>query len=387
MAAKASAFETSGVGVTLLGFACAGGWALLIAVAYFANLNGPTARIPVFMAFAAAALGPIVLIMFAALAAREAARASARMARIAAIANSAAIAPNADQIDDTRELAAALRDEVANLDAIVVTTAKRLGAFEKGLREDGGVIARALAADVETIGRTRAELSAETMAVGEAVARHVEALRDATAETAGAAATLNAQIEAFGAVSAKIGARSAEFAAAVGQSSGASGKLEAAIEKAFSALAQATAMAPKPSAKIVPLKLQGPAKAENVAPPAQSSGAVIAMKRAAPSEARDLTAIVSASGVSLEDTLNAYALERIARAAVHGADARRQAVRSAAPQTMRKLSAYLRSDAEARREAETLRRAPTRAIGAETESETRRRDLASAYLLIDAVLG
>jgi hypothetical protein len=54
---------------------------------------------------------------------------------------------------------------------------------------------------------------------------------------------------------------------------------------------------------------------------------------------------------------------------------------------MRRISAYLRRDAGARRDAEALRRQPARALGAVTDEAGRRRNLASAYLLIDAVLG
>ena len=175
----------TGMSATLLGFGCAGGWALLIAILYFTNFGGAAAHVPMILAFCAAALGPIVLILFSALAARDAARANSTVERVMAITETAAIAPSAEMIEDTRELAAALRTEVEALDTVVHIAAKRLDAFEHGLRQDGGVIARALAVDIETMGRVREDLNAQTIAVGDAIARHVEALRaPSRAETA-----------------------------------------------------------------------------------------------------------------------------------------------------------------------------------------------------------
>ncbi len=451
----------------VLGLACAGAWGFVAFALHHALFsNAPTALSSV-IASAALGLGPITLILFASLAAREASGARIAAEQVLALSEATHMTPSIDAVVQTRDLAAALREEVEALDSIVLVTARRLDAFENGLRADGGLIARALAEDVETMGRVRADLSAETAAIGDAVRTHVTQLRETSAlmreETSVAVAALDSQMKVFGDVSAKIGQRSAEFAAAAADSVNGSAQFNAAIEKALDALAHATSLtdsarksaedaalvaqeaagavrgvtrsaiaeareaakqiraeagalvsaaaAPIAAAFSLPRIISGGGRSANVTPPiakpiaeikAQVASAAAAAKPKpapaltptpiAPAPSNDdaplsLADIVEASGLTITDILCADALDHIAQAAKRGPDARRAMVRAQAPDALRRISAYLRRDAHARREAETLRREPARALGGANESEARRRDLASAFLLIDTVLG
>jgi hypothetical protein len=450
----------------VLGLACAGAWGFVAFSLHHALFpNTPTALSSVIVS-AALGLGPITLILFASLAAREASGARIAAEQVLALSEATHMTPSIDAVVQTRDLAAALREEVEALDSIVLVTARRLDAFENGLRADGGLIARALAEDVETMGRVRADLSAETAAIGDAVRTHVTQLRETSAlmreETSVAVAALDSQVKVFGDVSAKIGQRSAEFAAAAADSVNGSAQFNAAIEKALDALAHATSLtdsarksaedaalvaqeaagavrgvtrsaiaeareaakqiraeagafvsaaaAPVAAAFSLPRIISGGGRSANVTPPipkpiaeikAQVASAAAAKPKPAPAVTPtpiapapsnddaplSLADIVEASGLAITDILCADALDHIAQAAKRGPDARRAMVRAQAPDALRRISAHLRRDAHARREAEALRREPARALGGANESEARRRDLASAFLLIDTVLG
>ena len=425
-----------------LGFMGAACWACLIASGFYADGAGRT-----LIAVGAIALGPIMMILFAALAVREARGARRFAERIAGLTETASFAPSRELVAETHELTQSLRAEMEALDAVVLTTAKRLNAFEQGLRADGGVLARALVDDLKTMGHVRQELNSEAMAVGEAIGRHVSVLRETSEqvreEAAAAHAAVGAQVEAFGAVSATLGARSAEFAAAADLTTGSASRLDAAVEKALKALAHATSITntARKSAEeaafvaqeaagavrgatrtaiaeardatkrlrsnsgmgrpVLPRLFGGLTKTDNLAPPALKTeaprGEVIELLRPAKAKlAKDapfasrpisLADIAEASGVDLLEALGSDDLDLIARAARDGADARRDAVRRAAVIPVRKISIFLRRDAGARRDAEALRREPGRALGAPTDDAGLRRKLASAYLLIDTVLG
>ena len=217
---------------TALAFAGAACWACLVGAASVAKEPGRT-----LILYGALGFGPAMLIFFAALAAREATRARIIATRIAGLTETTLIAPSPESIARTRDLAQTLREEIQALDAVVRTTAHRLDAFENGLRADGGLLARALVDDINTMGRVRQELNEGALAVGEAIGRHVAALRETSAqvreETTAAAETFGAQLQAFGAISATLGARSAEFAAAANASTGSAQKLDAAVDKAL----------------------------------------------------------------------------------------------------------------------------------------------------------
>ena len=243
---RAMSHDDAGDRATWLGYLCAVAWLAVVLSTGYAYFGVAMFQVPTVMALGAVGMGPVVFILMGALAARDAARARGLAVRIARLAEDGFNSPLTQSATDARELAASLRGEVEALDSIVHVTARRLDAFEGGLREDGGVLARALADDIETMGQVRQTLNAETNAIGDAIGRHVAALRETTAlvgaETRTAAAALETQLEAFGEASARIGARSAEFAAAAAHSAGSAHKLDAAVEKALQALAHATSL-------------------------------------------------------------------------------------------------------------------------------------------------
>lgn len=428
--------RSRGGGALVAACGCAGFWLAAIgagAYAYFGPAALATLSLPVIAAVAAAAVGPAMLIVFAGLAAREAARARAESEHLSALAASALRGPSLEKAEAASALSRELKSEIAALDAIVGATHERLNRFQNALRQDGGVLAHALKQDLETMRSARTELRTEAEALGVAVNRNVKILRDATTY-------MKSETEAFGAVFAQIGARSAEFAAAAAASASSSEKFDAAVAAALDALAHATSLndsarrsaveaaeaagdaaravrettgravaeardaarairtaaASANSAESEPAPVHtGRHRRENIVP-SRRIGAVALFRpkaEAAPLPANDadghpvrtLADIVRLSGVRAAQALSPSDLARIARAGRAGPDARRHAVRTAAPAPLRKVSSHLRRDSSIRREAEWLRSQPSRALAAD---DTRtQHDLTSAYLLVDAALG
>ncbi|MGE3302626.1 MAG: hypothetical protein AB7M12_05880 [Hyphomonadaceae bacterium] len=396
---------------------------------------------------AALGLGPALIMLFAGVAGREAARARAAAERLAQIATQALATPAPEAAAAASQASQELQDDMLALDTVLRGVNEHLRQVNQALREDSGELAQTLKGDIETMRAVRNELRAEAEALGVSVNRSVKQLRDTSAymksEAGAAERALAGHLQAYVAAFAQINTQSDEFAAAADKSAEAAGRLDAAIARSLEALAHATSLndgarksaveaseaaaeaarAIREAVSRAVLEARDAARsvrAENARPaearryeaaneeleqadyePAAARKIsmaeffrVKAQPPAAPAndrfhgDARTLADIAALSGIAAGEALSASDLEHIARAGRAGPEARRSAVRNAAPAPVRRLSNQLRRDRMIRRQAERLRAEPSRALGDDAGLDaTARRDLASAYLLVDAALG
>ncbi|MDX2239001.1 MAG: hypothetical protein NW203_15670, partial [Hyphomonadaceae bacterium] len=127
---------------------------------------------------------------------------------------------------------------------------------------------------------------------------------------------------------------------------------------------------------------------------AQSAGDPVARLAQAVAEPRGgpqlpAVRVIESAGVALADVFSAAALDRIAQRARNGTQARRKAVKDAAPDAVRKLAEHLRSDRAARAEAAGFLRQDGARI-AELLGRGRGAmgaDATRAFLLLDAADG
>jgi hypothetical protein len=356
----------------------------------------------------------------------------------------AALVDPSHRTSEAGDRATHLRADIMALDQVVVGASQRLDHYAAGLRRDGAVLARALKSDVESLRALRAELNAEASALAGAFEANTQALRGVTAELKSEASAANqavtAQIATFGEAFAKIGARSAEFAAAARTTEKTAATFDTAVTKALDALAHATSLTDsarratedsallagqaaravrdttaravaeaREAARMIrtqgrivesepanDVAFSGQHSAENIKPPRRTVIPFFKPKAPKPAEApapmpapandysATLADIVRLAGVEASYALSPADLAHIAYAGRGGVEARRNAVRTVARDDMRRLSSTLRTSADARRAAEILRRRP--ALGDGYDPDTKR-DLMSAYLLVDAALG
>jgi len=235
------------------------GGAIAAAVTIIGPANLGSIRDIQWVAIAAAALLPAMMVWFSGATAREGAKARAEARRLAEAADRL-LAPQHTAQDNARAIATAVRNEIGGLDRALEQTLKKIG-------EINGVIAKQTQAVDEMAQKARAgagqmilgmdreradlmkisqDLTAQAQMIGDAISRHTriiaEAARLAEAEVQAADQALDHRINSFGAAASLITERTQSLSTAAQDSADSALRLEHALSNALEVLTKATSL-------------------------------------------------------------------------------------------------------------------------------------------------
>lgn len=270
LAALEAEAEDTAEKVKIEGAAGPGLWGFVWALGWVAAAFGaPTALIgaaalqnqnpAVFVAMAAIAIAPALLILYTASAARESRRTREETRRLTVLAEKA-LSPTDEAEDRARSLGRTVRAEIGALQTVVDTALDRFAELEAAASRNAIVFdeavscARAGAGTLtETLKNERlafedltTELRAQTDVIGENVSRQIKMMRETSKlvrqEYVAADQTLTTHFNAFASSAAVMAERTQAIDAAAAATKAAGQRLDATVVTALEALSQATAL-------------------------------------------------------------------------------------------------------------------------------------------------